>query len=131
MSRNIEIDTHWTWIAAPTGAKSASVVAVFCNFRDIYLLQGGRPLQPISFLPPLCVYVFVYSDYGFYRSLGIACGLCWMCMRCLFGCLVVARTLPYLVSLPCSRRSCSHSTFSHHSISCVYPVLCTLWKVVK
>jgi hypothetical protein len=32
-----------------------------------------------------------------------------MCLDLLFSCLVVARTLP------CSRGSCSHSTFSHHN----------------
>jgi hypothetical protein len=38
-----------------------------------------------------------------------------MCLDLLFGCLVVARTLPCLVSWPCSRGSCRHSTFSHHN----------------
>jgi hypothetical protein len=56
---------------APAGAKSALVIAAFCNLRDTYLLQGGLPPRSINFLPPLCVYVFVCSDYGFYRSLGI------------------------------------------------------------
>jgi hypothetical protein len=51
------------WKVAPAGTENALVVAAFCNLRDTYLLQGGLPLQSISFLPPLYVYVFVYGDY--------------------------------------------------------------------
>jgi hypothetical protein len=46
------------------------------------------------------------------------------CLDLLFGCLVVARPWPCLVSFPCSRGSCGHSTFSHHSI--LIPNKCTL-----
>jgi hypothetical protein len=62
-------------------------------------MKSGLLHQSINFLPSLRVYVFLYSAYRFYRSLAIACGLCWMCMRYLFGCLVVARSVPCLMVL--------------------------------
>jgi hypothetical protein len=53
-----------------------------------------------------------------------------------FGCLVVARPLPCLVSLPCSRGSCSRSTFSHHTMDGEYdgtsdPRYCTFVSTLK
>jgi hypothetical protein len=61
-----------TRIEALAGAKSALVIVAFCNFIDIVLYVKVHHLQSINFLPPLCVYAFVYSDYGFYRGSAIA-----------------------------------------------------------
>jgi hypothetical protein len=88
-----------TWKAATACAKRTLVAAAFGNFIDTYPLHGGLPLQLISFLPPLRVYVLAYSVHVFYRDLVIACGpRCCACILCLVVWLLRA---PCLAPIPC------------------------------